>query len=125
MLIFHSLGRTLSPIALHTELGGTTDGTVTVSQSLDSANAEFGSSIQFGPNTYGPGAFAAELGTVGPILGNNPFSLSQSVTIVHTNAGDITSFDSLVQANAVPEPGTMMLMGSGLVGLGFWRRFKK
>lgn len=26
---------------------------------------------------------------------------------------------------ATPEPGTMALMGSGLVGLGFWRKFKK
>jgi hypothetical protein len=27
--------------------------------------------------------------------------------------------------SSVPEPGTMLLMGSGLAGLAFWRRLKK
>lgn len=29
------------------------------------------------------------------------------------------------QYNAVPEPGTIMLLGSSVLSLGFWRRFKK
>ena len=36
----------------------------------------------------------------------------------------IDKFSGPVEANPVPEPGTMMLLGSGLIGLGMWRRRK-
>ncbi len=57
---------------------------------------------------------------VGTLSGFDPTPMSFGFTA--NKFGQTASFSGGV---ATPEPGTMVLMGSGLVGLGFWRRFKK
>lgn len=63
--------------------------------------------------------------TSGLITATNPFLLTQVVTI--TSGGNLTtSFDASVNVAPVPEPGTILLLGSGLLGIfSFGRRRKK
>jgi hypothetical protein len=120
-----------NPYILTSEIGGTTDGTVDLDQFIDLSNNEFG----IGPpapniplvlslGTFGPGAFSGT--TSGSINIVNPFSITESVLITHTGAGQITSFDALSQA-AIPEPSTLLLLGFGalgFIGYGLRRRRK-
>jgi len=100
-----------------------TAGTVTLNSYYDANNNPFGTTTlvaSLGPLGPGPGAFTGYDWTeITPSL--YPFSLTEVVTITHPSAG-VTSFNSSIAP--VPEPGTLILFGTGLVGLAGWGRKK-
>lgn len=112
------------PLTLNGGIGGTTDGNVSFALLADDDNLLYSDPLYSGTTVFsgGPiaggsfGQFAA--GGSGTVGLTDPFSLTLLVDIVHFGRGN-TSFD--IQAN-VPEPGTLALLGFGLLGLGMRRR---
>ena len=49
--------------------------------------------------------------------------MTDVIRITHNTRGDITSFDAENSAS-VPEPGTLMLLGSGLLGIAGYSRVR-
>lgn len=101
------------PINFLMTMGGTSAGTVNYSTY---ANASLIGNIS-SANTPFAGSTSGIADPVNPLS----YSLTQTVVIHHNNYGS-TSFDATLAP--VPEPGTMMLLGSGLIGLAGWGRKK-
>lgn len=101
---------------LQSLIGGTTDGTVQLVQSMFTPPPPTGGPavtlVSVETLLLGPGAFAStQYASVPANLGT--FSLKEHVVITHTGAGQNSSFDA--ESSVVPVPGAVIL---GILGLG-------
>lgn len=83
-----------------------------------------GLTINWAPLQLGPGTSNANSGT----FGTTYFTTTTFTAIVFPQSGEApgeTTVQGYVGSSAIPEPVTMVLIGSGLLGLGFIRRRAK
>jgi hypothetical protein len=116
-LWFSEVGFTTTPGQLQADFGGTTPGTVTY-QVFQGASL-FDTTSQ-------PAPLTALTSTTSPFMGSQsvflpaagPYSLTQQVTIVHSQPGTATSYGANVSYSSVPDGGaTLSLLGLALVGV--------
>lgn len=112
-ITFTEDGFSLTNGSMKSAVGGTTDGSVSFSTLL---NGFALSGLDFGP--FSGGAFSDTAYYNDLTLGSSD-RLGLQAVITHTGGAQVTSIDL---HDKVPEPGMLVLLGSGFLGLAFFGR---
>jgi hypothetical protein len=121
-----ALNFTAVPLSARVDVGGTTDGTVTLKEFYNNSNVYLGGTqfASLGPFSGGVGSAFSGSGNgfvPGPTA---PYSLTTEAEISHTGAGQLTSFN--VSLTTVPEPLSFIFLGCSLLGIvAFRKKLKK